>query len=75
MVSQDTSPVVWCEGGLTVTLIQFIIIVIVVTIKLVPLFEYVWRMASGVGKFQFVKVGMTVQHFCNYAKLNEMNEK
>jgi hypothetical protein len=35
------------------------------TSKLVLLFEYVWPMANGVEKFQFVKVGMTAQHFCN----------
>lgn len=39
------------------------------TSKLVILFEYVWPMANGVGKFQFVKVGMTVEHFCNEAMI------
>lgn len=61
MVSQDTSLVVWYVDGHTVTLIEFIIIVIVGTSKLVLLFEYVWPMANGVGKFQFVKVGISAQ--------------
>jgi hypothetical protein len=59
VVSQDTSLMVWYVDGHTVTLIPFIIIVIMGTSKLVLLFEYVWPMANGVGKFQFVKVGMT----------------
>lgn len=67
MVFQDTSLMVWYVDGHTVTLIPFIIIVIMGTSKLVLLFEYVWPMANGVGKFQFVKVGITVEHFCNEA--------
>jgi hypothetical protein len=67
VVSQDTSPMVWYVDGHIVTLILFITTVIMGTSRLALLFEYVWPMANGVGKFQFVKVGMTVQHYCNEA--------
>jgi hypothetical protein len=42
--------------GHIVILILFIIIVILVTSRLVLLFECVWPMENGVGKFQYVKV-------------------
>jgi len=60
VVSQDTSLKVLYVEDPTVTWTPFITIVIMVTSRLVILFECVWQMANGVGKFQFVKVSLRV---------------
>jgi hypothetical protein len=48
-------------GDHTVILIPSIIIVIMVTSRLVLLFESAWPMANGVGRFQYVKVNMILR--------------